>query len=177
MNESQRRAFAALGIGPLWRLRTAPARAIAAAPPAAQAHRLFTLSDTNGEWRFIAQSDAGPGGDYSNPLQPDAMRLLERMFVALGLRPAPRCDPFDSSVDPAAPRVLVALGEAAARALLDTDEPLDALRGRVHEARIGARVVPLVVSAHPSRLLEAPQEKAGAWADLCLARDALIGDS
>lgn len=172
MNESQRRAFTALGIGPLWRLRSASAQpSVPAAAPDAL-HRLLALSDESGDWLFVAESSAASAGDGASALPPGAMRLLERMLAALGLRPAPRPEALARCIDSRMPQVLVALGEGAARALLGSDEPLETLRGRTHEWRIAERAVPLVVSAHPSRLLEAPQEKAAAWADLCLAREA-----
>ena len=61
---------------------------------------------------------------------------------------------------------MLALGRAAAGALLGSDAPpLGALRGRVH-AHAG---VPLVVSFSLPFLLRHPAEKAKAWADLCLA--------
>jgi DNA polymerase len=49
--------------------------------------------------------------------------------------------------------------------VLDTDEPLGALRGR-RETRAG---VPVVVTFSPAFLLRHPLDKAKAWADLCLA--------
>lgn len=208
MNESQRRAFCALGIGPLWHLRTAPAQA-AAASIEGEARSFFLLPDEAGDWLFVADADdadaaaaAGDAGAGSS----EPLRLLERMFVALGLRPAGAVHvpyaarPSSEAARPAsqaarsalqegeptaddagdalagrvaaiAPRVVVALGAAAAQALLRTDAPPAALRGRVHEAPAGSGGVPVVVSWHPSQLLAAPQEKAAAWADLCLARE------
>ncbi len=65
------------------------------------------------------------------------------------------------------PRVIVAVGAFAVKALLGSDEPVGKLRGRVHS--YGG--VPLVVSYHPAYLLRQPQEKAKAWADWCLAAD------
>lgn len=185
MNESQRRAFAALGIGPLWRLRSASSRPGEGRAPAGDARLhsgdgsraddpgpcLYALSDAGGDWLFVVEADSTlSGGERGAVLQPDAMRLLDRMLAALGLNPGPRSDAFAERIDVAAPRVVVALGAGAARALLrlGDDAPLAALRGRVHEWRIGERKIPLVVSMHPSQLLEAPQEKAAAWADLCL---------
>lgn len=70
------------------------------------------------------------------------------------------------------PQIILALGRFAAQALLQASVPevatlpLGRLRGQVH--RHGA--VPVVVSYHPAYLLRTPQDKAKAWADLCLAR-------
>lgn len=172
MNESQRRAFAALGIGPLWRLREGRRED---ALRADVAPCLYALSDAGGDWLFVVEAASSlSGGERGAFLQPDAMRLLDRMLAALGLSAGPRSDAFVERIDVAAPRVVVALGAGAARALLrpGAEASLAELRGCVHEWRIGERTIPLVVSLHPSQLLEAPQEKAAAWADLCLAREA-----
>lgn len=61
------------------------------------------------------------------------------------------------------PAVVLALGLAAARALLDDPAPLEPLRAATHELPGGT---PLVVSYAPAYLLRAPRAKAGAWADL-----------
>ncbi len=65
------------------------------------------------------------------------------------------------------PRIILAMGAFAIKALLRSDEPVGRLRGRVHQYQ----GVPLVVSYHPAYLLRQPQEKAKAWEDLCLAAD------
>lgn len=70
------------------------------------------------------------------------------------------------------PRVILAMGRFAAMSLLGQaypevlELPLGQLRGR--EFRVLG--IPVVVTYHPAKLLRAPQEKANAWADLCLAR-------
>lgn len=77
------------------------------------------------------------------------------------------------------PRVILALGRYAALSLLAASDPEIAkvppgrLRGRLH----AFEGVPVVVSYSPARLLRAPAEKAGAWADLCLARAAMASSS
>jgi uracil-DNA glycosylase family 4 len=70
------------------------------------------------------------------------------------------------------PRVILAMGRFAALSLLGDRYPdLPALpfgqwRGKVYSAW----GVPVVVTYHPAKLLRAPQGKAHAWADLCLAQ-------
>ncbi len=70
------------------------------------------------------------------------------------------------------PKVILAMGRFAALSLLIESSPelaslpFGKLRGRVHHY-LG---VPVVVTHHPSRLLRAQEDKAGAWADLCLAQ-------
>ncbi|MFN3304771.1 MAG: uracil-DNA glycosylase, partial [Roseateles sp.] len=67
------------------------------------------------------------------------------------------------------PRLVLALGLQTARRLTASTEPLGRLRGRVHDWR----GLPLVITYHPGYLLRTPADKAGAWDDLCLARETL----
>lgn len=69
------------------------------------------------------------------------------------------------------PRVIVALGRASAQALLGSDEPLGRLRGRAHRFE----GIPVLVSYGLDYLLRSPADKAGAWADLCLALESAKG--
>ena len=75
------------------------------------------------------------------------------------------------------PRVIVAMGRFAALSLLVATDPEVAkvpfgkLRGRLHRFE----GVPVVVSYSPARLLRAQEDKAGAWADLCLAQATATG--
>ena len=70
------------------------------------------------------------------------------------------------------PKVILALGRFAAQTLLQisvpdvASTPLGKLRGRIYRYQ----GIPVVVSYPPSYLLRTPQDKARAWADLCLAQ-------
>jgi uracil-DNA glycosylase len=68
-----------------------------------------------------------------------------------------------------APRVLLAVGKFAAQALLQTDESIGRLRGKVHTYRDR----PLVVTYHPAYLLRSPQMTRVAWQDFQLLRRVL----
>jgi uracil-DNA glycosylase len=74
-------------------------------------------------------------------------------------------DALAAAIEAVAPRCIVALGRAAAAALLGSDAPLGNWRGRCHER--GA--LPVVVTFSLAFLLRHPADKAKAWADLCLA--------
>jgi hypothetical protein len=63
-------------------------------------------------------------------------------------------------------KVVIALGEEAAQALLKSKNSLAELRGKVHFLRTGERVI---VTFHPSYLLQNAQSKKDAWEDLKLA--------
>lgn len=126
----------------------------------------------------------------------DEEQLLDRMLRAVGrsrtgegeqgayLTTAVKCRPVDGKGPGEAeleacrehlrhevrllrPRVILAMGRFATRALVGSQQPLGALRGQVH----GFEGVPVVVTYPVAYLLRHPLEKAKAWADLCLAAD------
>lgn len=68
-----------------------------------------------------------------------------------------------------APRVLLAVGKFAAQALLESQESIGRMRGRIHEYR----GTPLVVTYHPAYLLRSPQMTRAAWQDFQLVRRVL----
>ncbi|MEA3395117.1 MAG: uracil-DNA glycosylase [Pseudomonadota bacterium] len=85
-----------------------------------------------------------------------------------------KCEPYlRRQVELLQPQIILALGRFAAQSLLQATVPdiatipLGKLRGQVHQYN----GVPVIVSYHPAYLLRTPQDKARAWADLCLALD------
>ena len=73
------------------------------------------------------------------------------------------------------PKMILAMGRYAAQALLANSvsnpvPPLGQLRGVVHQYQ----GIPVVVTYSPANLLRNPADKAKAWADLCLAKSALV---
>ena len=102
----------------------------------------------------------------------------QRVFIANTLKCRPprnrnpsaeemsACEPFlKRQLELVRPRVILAMGRFAVQMLLNTQEPVGRLRGRVHRYQ----GVPLVVTYHPAYLLRTPSDKARAWEDLCLA--------
>ncbi len=68
-------------------------------------------------------------------------------------------------------RMIVAMGESVAQALLNTQEPLENLRGKLHP--IGH--MQLLATCDLAHLLNNPLDKAKVWQDLCLASSYLQG--
>jgi len=64
------------------------------------------------------------------------------------------------------PEVILAAGGVAAKNLLQSDEAVGRLRGRMHH--YGESKIPLLVTYHPSYLLRKPSEKVKSWQDLQL---------
>jgi DNA polymerase len=80
------------------------------------------------------------------------------------------CEQFlFQQIDTINPKVIVALGTFAARALLRTLDPISRLRGRVFEYR-GAKLVP---TFHPAYLLRNPGSKREVWEDMKFVRELL----
>jgi DNA polymerase len=73
------------------------------------------------------------------------------------------------------PKVILAMGRFAAQTLLRdslpevASIPLGKLRGQIYRYQ----GIPVVVTYHPTYLLRTQQDKARAWADLCLALDVM----
>ncbi len=65
-----------------------------------------------------------------------------------------------------APRVLIAVGKFAAAALLQSEESIGRLRGRVHSYR----GTPVIATYHPAFLLRTPHMARTAWEDFQLMR-------
>ncbi len=110
---------------------------------------------------------------------PDAQR---QVFIANVLKCRPpanrnpqpqemaQCEPYLlRQVALVKPKMILAMGRFAVQSLLQSNEPIGKLRGRVHSYA----GVPLVVTYHPAYLLRTPTDKALAWDDLCLAREVL----
>lgn len=64
------------------------------------------------------------------------------------------------------PKVILAMGRFAAHALLNTSEPLQALRQQTQALSGLPGTPPVVVTYHPAYLLRRPVDKRLAWADL-----------
>ena len=123
--------------------------------------------DQNADWVFV--------GDV--PTDGDAGVLLDKMLIAIQLQRGKNVyltqltepDYFKRQIALIQPKLIVAFGEKAAQSLLGSNEPLDAVRGQVHQYQ----GVSLVASYAPTHLLQHTQDKAKAWADLCLARSTI----
>jgi uracil-DNA glycosylase family 4 len=141
-----------------------------------------------------------PGRDedlQGEPFVGRAGQLLTRMIEAMGFareqvyianvikcrppenrNPEPdeiaACQPFLlRQIEAVRPKVIVALGAIALKALLGADTPISRVRGRVIDYR-GAKLVP---TFHPAFLLRSPDRKREAWEDLKTVLALLRGEA
>lgn len=149
------------------------------------------VGDRNADWLFIGEAPGADEDRLGEPFVGQAGKLLDAMLAAIDIKrgknvyitnvlksrppgnrnPEPdevaACRPYLlAQIELIQPKLIVALGRFAAQSLLETDEAIGRLRGRVHHFRN----VPLVVTYHPAYLLRNLPDKARAWEDLCLAR-------
>ena len=151
---------------------------------------VFGVGNPTASLMFIGEAPGAGEDIQGEPFVGRAGQLLTRIVEAIGLtredvyianvikcRPPQNRNPEQDEVetcerflfqqvDAIKPKVIVALGTFAARALLRTLDPISRLRGRVYEYR-GAKLVP---TFHPAYLLRSPASKREVWEDMKLVK-------
>jgi DNA polymerase len=157
-------------------------------------HTVFGAGSTTADWMVVGEAPGENEDREGQPFVGPAGELLDNMLRAVGrnrtgsgaqsafivnvlkCRPPSNRNPQPAEVAQCAPylarqvallqpKIILAMGRFAVQSLLQTDEPIGKLRGRVHRYQ----GVPVIVTYHPAYLLRTPIDKAKAWADLCLA--------
>ncbi len=147
---------------------------------------VFGVGNPNADLMFVGEAPGGDEDIQGIPFVGRAGQLLTKIIEAIGLKrddvyianvikcrppgnrnPEPdeveTCEPFlFRQIDAIAPKVIVALGTFAAKALLKTNDPISRLRGRVYDYR-GAKLIP---TFHPAFLLRSPERKRDVWDDM-----------
>jgi len=154
---------------------------------------VFGVGNPEAELMFVGEAPGADEDVQGEPFVGRAGQLLTKIIAAIGLgredvyianlikcrppqnrNPEPdevdTCEPFlFQQIDAIRPKVVVALGSFAARALLRTQDPISRLRGRVYEYR-GSKLIP---TFHPAYLLRNPSSKKEVWEDMKLVRTLL----
>jgi DNA polymerase len=154
---------------------------------------VFGVGNPDADLMFVGEAPGGDEDIQGIPFVGRAGQLLTKIIEAIGLerqdvyianvikcRPPQNrnpeqdevetCEPFlFQQIDIIKPKVIVALGTFAARALLRTLDPISRLRGRLYEYR-GAKLIP---TFHPAYLLRNPASKRDVWEDMKKVRELL----
>ena len=155
---------------------------------------VFGVGDENADWLFIGEAPGADEDAQGEPFVGQAGKLLDNMLKSIGLKrgdkvyianvvkshppnnrdPNPAeiaaCMPYlRRQIELIQPKLIVTLGKTASDALLGNKATVASLRGKVH----AYQGIPLVATYHPAYLLRSLQEKASAWEDLCLAKQAM----
>lgn len=147
---------------------------------------VFGKGDPKARLMFVGK---GPGAEEDRQGQPfvgEAGGLLTKIIHAIGenresvyitdlvkcltpnnRNPQPNeiaaCLPFlKLQISAVSPRFVCVLGDVAAKAILETNQPIFRLRGRFHDVN-GVQVMP---TFHPAFLLSHPERKRDVWEDM-----------
>ncbi len=151
---------------------------------------VFGSGDPGSSVMLIGEAPGADEDRVGEPFVGEAGALLSKMLAAIQLdrnsvyicnvlkcRPPNNRDPLPDEIiackpfllrqiELINPRIILCLGRFSAHVLLQTDEALSRLRGRVHYYHNAE----IVVTYHPAALLRNPQYKRDAWEDLKLFR-------
>jgi DNA polymerase len=155
---------------------------------------VFGVGNPSADLMFVGEAPGADEDVQGIPFVGRAGQLLTKIIEAIGLRrdevyianvikcrppenrnPEPdeveTCEPFlFQQIDRIQPKVIVALGTFAAKALLKTQDPISRLRGRAFDYR-GATLIP---TFHPAFLLRSPERKRDVWEDMKKVRALLL---
>lgn len=147
---------------------------------------VFGVGSPDADLMFVGEAPGADEDVQGIPFVGRAGQLLTKIIEAIGLQrddvyianvikcrppenrnPEPdeveTCEPFlFRQIEAIKPKVIVALGTFAARALLKTQDPISRLRGRVYDYR-GVKLIP---TFHPAFLLRSPDRKRDVWEDM-----------
>jgi DNA polymerase len=158
---------------------------------------VFGVGNPAADLMFVGEAPGADEDIQGEPFVGRAGQLLTKIIEAIGLKrsdvyianilkcrppgnrnPEPdevvTCSPFlTRQIDVIKPKVIVALGSFAAKALLQSDVPISRVRGHVFDFRGGAKLLP---TFHPAFLLRSPERKRDVWEDMKKVR-ALLAES
>jgi uracil-DNA glycosylase len=147
---------------------------------------VFGVGSPEAELLLVGEAPGHDEDEQGEPFVGPAGQLLTRMIEAMGLhreevyianiikcRPPQNRDPAPDEIGACeqfllrqleiiGPRLIIALGNHAAKTLLRTEVGITRLRGRFH----AYHGIPLMPTFHPAYLLRNPDEKRPAWQDL-----------
>ena len=176
-------------------LRAAVAGCTACGLCSGRRNTVFGVGNERARWMIIGEAPGEQEDARGEPFVGKAGQLLDAMLASIELtreeasadrqvfianvlkcrppmnrNPQPEeivaCEPFlKRQVALVQPSLILAMGRFAVQSLLQTQESIGRLRGRVHRYED----VPVIVTYHPAYLLRNPLDKARSWEDLCFA--------
>lgn len=149
---------------------------------------VFGVGNKDADLLIIGEAPGATEDAQGKPFVGRAGLLLDAMLAAIGLQrdaifianilkcrppnnrdPLPRevqlCTPYlQQQIALIKPKIIMAVGRIASHFLLNTDQALGKLRGKIY--KYGEQQTPLLVTYHPAYLLRSPREKAKSYEDL-----------
>lgn len=156
---------------------------------------VFGVGNKKADLLIIGEAPGATEDAQGKPFVGRAGMLLDEMLLSIGLKreevfianilkcrppnnrdPQPYevelCTPYlKRQIELLKPKLIVAVGRIAAHFLLNTNQSLGKLRGKIYN--YGEQKIPLIVTYHPAYLLRSPREKAKAYKDFLKAQELL----
>jgi len=153
---------------------------------------VFGSGNRQADWLIIGEAPGAEEDRQGEPFVGPAGKLLTEMLLAAGFKradvyianilkcrppgnrnPAPEevacCHAYlQQQIALMQPQLILAVGGVAAHNLLQTDEKVGQMHGKLYH--YGDTNIPLVVTYHPAYLLRSPLEKRKVWSDLQFAQ-------
>jgi DNA polymerase len=151
----------------------------------------FGAGNENANILFITESKFQKDGDHNNSLTGEAGQLFDKILSAIKLTradiyisnifkhtPLENSDSYQSNIiiceshfqqhiQLINPTLVVALGEDVGNKMLNLNEPIENLNGKIHELEN----FNLMVTYHPDEILKNPKLKQSTWEDFKKIRD------
>ncbi|MDI1361008.1 hypothetical protein, partial [Methylotenera sp.] len=119
---------------------------------------IFTqIASENGDYLFVLPNSA---------MNAEELQLFQNICKALRIKtkPAETSSDILASIKDMQAKLLIAMGEATAQAILQSAEPIAHLSGKLHQLH----GVTLIATYDLPHLLKNPAGKAKVWRDLCM---------
>lgn len=157
---------------------------------------VFGAGDIKADWMIIGEAPGAEEDKSGEPFVGKAGDLLATILEAIGLarnkvylanslkcRPPGNRDAkkselahcrayIEQQIALVDPKIIICVGRVASQNLLQLDEPISRLRGKVHYLQNPTKIeknIPVIVTYHPAYLLRSPSQKQKVWKDLKLA--------
>lgn len=157
---------------------------------------VFGAGDAQADWMVIGEAPGIEEDKQGEPFVGNAGQLLTSILESIGLSrekvylansikcsPPANRDPkkselahcrayLEQQISMLDPKIIICVGRIASQNLLNSDEPISRLRGRIHHIQHPEKIeknIPVIVTYHPAYLLRSPSQKRKVWDDLKLA--------
>ena len=124
------------------------------------------------DWMIIGETpDAGKADALFNAMLFSVGKTREEVCF-INIQEVLACESFlTQQIQANPPKIMLSLGKRASQFLLNTQESVESLRGKI--TTWGEDNIPVLVSYHPAYLLRNPSEKSKAWVDWLLLKKQL----
>ena len=157
---------------------------------------VFGIGDIQADWMIIGEAPGAEEDKSGEPFVGKAGDLLSTILESIGLARnkvyianSLKCSPpgnrdakkselaqcrayLEQQIALVDPKIILCVGRVASQNLLQLDDPISRMRGKVHSVQNPIKVekdIPVIVTYHPAYLLRSPSQKEKVWDDLKLA--------